>query len=59
MLLQKYAPDALETTLKNNGYQIVEHLSPDQIQETYFKNRTDNLKAYENVYFIEAKFENA
>ncbi len=56
-MMDGYSYDELENTLETNGYRVVEHLSPKQIQKTYFQNRTDNLRAYENVHFIEAKFE--
>lgn len=57
-MTEGYSYGELEATLEDNGYQIVQHLSPKQIHETYFQDRTDNLRAYENVHFIEAKYAN-
>ncbi len=48
---------ALQQVLKEYKYQMVDHQSPDQIQDTYFRNRKDNLRAFEHVHFITAEFE--
>lgn len=49
--------EELTKALKDNRYKVVDHQSPKQIQEKYFSNRKDNLRAFENVHFIAAEFE--
>lgn len=49
--------EELEKTLIDSGYKVVDYQSPKQIQEKYFSNRKDNLRAFENVHFIVAEFE--
>lgn len=40
------------------GFQIDTYLTPEKIQKLYFSNRTDNLKAFENVSLLSAIFTN-
>lgn len=49
--------EELARTLLNCGYKVVDYQSPTQIQEKYFSNRKDNLRAFENVHFIVAESE--
>jgi methyltransferase (TIGR00027 family) len=44
----------LEQLLQQAGLLIYEHLSPEDIQERYFSQRTDDLSAYETIHFIHA-----
>lgn len=44
----------LTDVLKRQNFRIGEHFTPDDIQETYFKDRTDGQRAYENIHFIQA-----
>lgn len=36
------------------GFQIDTYMTPSKIQKTYFDNRNDNLRAFENVYMLSA-----
>ncbi|BCN30620.1 class I SAM-dependent methyltransferase [Anaeromicropila herbilytica] len=45
----------LEKALRSSEYEIVDYQSPKKIQEHYFRNRKDNLRAFENVHFITAE----
>lgn len=40
--------------LEKSGLLIYEHLSPNSINELYFRNRTDYLSAFETIHFIHA-----
>ena len=40
------------------GFQIDTYLTPEKVQSLYFRNRTDNLKAFENVSLLSAVFTN-
>lgn len=44
----------LEQMLEECGLLIYEHLTPAQINEQFFKNRTDYLSAFETVHYIHA-----
>ncbi|RFA33065.1 SAM-dependent methyltransferase [Virgibacillus dokdonensis] len=44
----------IERMLEKSGLQIYEHLTPDSINELYFKNRTDYLSAFETIHFVHA-----
>ncbi|MGF9699686.1 class I SAM-dependent methyltransferase [Paenibacillus sp. MABNR03] len=44
----------IERMLVDAGLLIYEHLSPEDIQERYFSNRTDDLSAFETIHFIHA-----
>lgn len=45
----------LAKTFDSIGFHISEHVTPQIIQETYFRKRNDNLKAFEDVSFILAE----
>lgn len=45
----------IEEILDNCGFEVVEHLVPKDIQERYFKDRTDLYTAFENINYIMAK----
>ena len=42
----------IESMLEKSGLLIYEHLSPNSINELYFRNRTDYLSAFETIHFI-------
>lgn len=44
--------DDLERLLENYRFLIYEHLSKEEIQEAYFKNRTDYLTAFEHIQYV-------
>ncbi|MDN4603613.1 class I SAM-dependent methyltransferase [Paenibacillus sp. F6_3S_P_1C] len=46
--------EEMERLLADAGLLIYEHLSPEDIQERYFSNRTDDLSAFETNHFIHA-----
>ncbi|MFE6074439.1 class I SAM-dependent methyltransferase [Paenibacillus sp. NPDC057886] len=46
--------DEIERMLAEAGLLIYEHLSPDNIQNRYFSDRTDYLSAFETIHFIHA-----
>lgn len=50
-------PSALSSELKSVGLRLVEHLSPSDIQNRYFQNRSDDYYAYEHAYFVKAVVE--
>lgn len=46
--------EEMERLLADVGLLIYEHLSPEDIQDRYFSNRTDDLSAFETNHFIHA-----
>lgn len=48
-------PSALASELEPAGLRMVEQLSPADIQESYFQNRSDDYYAYEHAYFVKAE----
>jgi methyltransferase (TIGR00027 family) len=44
----------MEKMLENAGLLIFEHLSPDNINHQFFRNRTDYLSAFETIHYIHA-----
>ena len=46
--------EEIERLLGDEGLLIYEHLSPEDIQDRYFSNRTDDLSAFETIHFIHA-----
>ncbi|MBT2681594.1 class I SAM-dependent methyltransferase [Bacillus sp. ISL-35] len=44
----------IESLLEKAGLLIYEHLSPTDINEMFFKNRSDYLSAFENIHYIHA-----
>jgi methyltransferase (TIGR00027 family) len=47
MKMSGFNPSSLAENLKNLGFRLQENLSPVNIEERYFKGRTDGLHAYE------------
>jgi methyltransferase (TIGR00027 family) len=47
-------PSTLASELESVGLRLVEHLSPSDIQDSYFQNRSDDYYAYEHAYFVKA-----
>lgn len=47
--------EALRTCLSANGLKLRQHMTPQMIQERYFRESNDQLRAYENVYFVTAE----
>ncbi|ARV44371.1 class I SAM-dependent methyltransferase [Bacillus inaquosorum] len=46
--------DEIEKMLESSGLLIYEHLSPDDINDLFFGNRTDYLSAFEAIHYIHA-----
>ena len=46
----------IKCVLCSLGYNIDTYMTPEQIQEEYFEGREDDLKAFENVSLISAKY---
>ncbi len=44
----------IENMLEKSGLLIYEHLSPVQINDRFFSNRTDYLTAFETIHYIHA-----
>jgi methyltransferase (TIGR00027 family) len=49
-----FSYDEMENLLEKSGLLIYEHLSPAQINETYFNNRNDYLSAFETIHYLHA-----
>ncbi|KAA6452074.1 class I SAM-dependent methyltransferase [Bacillus swezeyi] len=49
-----YSYHEMEKMLGKSGLLIVEHLSPAEIHELYFKDRNDYLAAFETIHYIHA-----
>lgn len=47
-----YSYDELETALRQAGWLIREHLTPEDIESRYFRNRHDYLHAFEHVHYV-------
>ena len=43
--------------LRRSGFRCKEHLGPEEIEERYFRGRTDGLHAFEDIHFILAGHE--
>lgn len=56
-MVHGYSFNEIELCLKNNSGRILEHLSPEDLNERYFKNRDDGMKAYANVHLVKAIIE--
>lgn len=53
-MITRLNPSTLSSELESVGLRLVEHLSPSDIQDRYFKNRSDDYNAYEHAYFVKA-----
>ncbi|MBO6258954.1 MAG: class I SAM-dependent methyltransferase [Succinivibrio sp.] len=49
-----YNVEKLKSALNSSGYRGLFHLSPKDIEERYFRSRTDGLNAFGTVHFIKA-----
>ncbi|QHZ45940.1 class I SAM-dependent methyltransferase [Bacillus sp. NSP9.1] len=49
-----YSYREMEMMMEQSGLLIYEHLSPEQIDERYFKDRQDDLSAFETIHYIHA-----
>ncbi|MCG3088916.1 class I SAM-dependent methyltransferase [Sporosarcina cyprini] len=47
--------EELERLLEETGLLIYEHLSPVDIQEQFFENRSDELSAFETIHYVHAE----
>ena len=54
-MLHGFSLEEIRASLGRHGLRIVKHETPAVIQKKYFSNRSDGLKAYENVHFIVAE----
>ena len=50
-----YSTAEINAVLRKSGFAPVVHKTPEDIQKTYFSNRTDGLSAFENVHFVKAE----
>ncbi len=53
-----YEISTLEALLFENGWQFSEHLTPSSINERYFQQNDNDLKAFDSVHFMAAAFTN-
>ena len=56
-MITGFEPSALATDLASLGFYLQENLSPTDIEERYFKGRTDNYHACEHLHFARAVVE--
>ncbi len=49
-----FSYNEVENMLERAGLLIYEHLSPSEIDKTYFANRSDYLSAFETIHYIHA-----
>lgn len=49
-----FSYDEIENLLEQAGLLIYEHLSPDAINDLFFRHRTDYLSAFETIHYIHA-----
>ena len=54
MTVSSFTYDEIEKVLEEAGLLIYEHLSPDVINNQFFGDRSDYLKAFETIYYIHA-----
>ena len=54
-MTQGFSLEDMHAVFERHHYSIAEHLSPDIIQNYYFRNRNDGMTAYENIHFIHAQ----
>lgn len=54
-MMHGYKYEELKKALSNNKFDVTEHMTPKQIQSTYFNNRSDRQSAFENIHFIFAE----
>lgn len=49
-----FSYDEIEKMLEKSGLLIYEHLTPSMINDTFFRDRTDYLSAFETIHYIHA-----
>jgi len=54
-MITGFEPSGLRLLLKSAGLQLDEDLGPDEIQDLYFKGRTDGYTAFEHIHIVKAK----
>ena len=47
-----YKTSELTDALRRHSFTVFEHKDPESINNTFFKDRTDGMRAYENVHFL-------
>ena len=50
-----FTGEEIRQTLSENGFSVMKHETPKNIQKAYFENRTDGQSAFENIHFILAE----
>ncbi|MBQ7522490.1 MAG: class I SAM-dependent methyltransferase [Clostridia bacterium] len=53
-MLHGYAFSEINAVLDRYGFEIEEHQTPQIIQQYYFDNRNDGIRAFENIHFLSA-----
>lgn len=53
---QGFSYTSLNSTLEQYSFAVERHMTPKDIQKTFFDRRVDSYRAFENVHFISAKF---
>lgn len=56
-MLHGFSMQEIRQALGCCGFQIYEHADPEEIENKFFKGRTDSLSAYENIHYILAEKE--
>ena len=54
-MTQGFSLEEMHDVFERHHCKIIKHLSPQAIQNKYFKDRQDGLTAYENIHFISAE----
>ncbi len=57
-MLHGYSFSEINTALDRYGFEIEDHETPQMIQQHYFADRDDGIKAFENIHFMLAYKEN-
>lgn len=52
-----FTHDFLKQLLEKHHFYIDNHMTPTKIQHTFFQNRTDHHRAFENIHFISAVYQ--
>jgi len=53
---QGFSYSSLNNALEQNSFTVERHMTPENIQKTFFDRRVDSYRAFENVHFITAVF---
>lgn len=54
-MVHGYSFEEIASILKRHNFEVEEHLTASNIQDRYFKNRSDDMNAFSNVHFVTAK----